>query len=177
MLLPWSNEIAREVESQDVVTVWLRTGEQPPQIGEAHDRRIGMQAFDQSMLQRPSRREVVGLVEAHRGGAERFRNHVARTLPFEDVWIGEMKRFLQNHLLIGPGDGVVAGSKAYDAALRVTIQDFEEHEPSAVVQEHERIGNELGGYVGYVGGRDDRIRGRGLKFERRIAGVDADGPH
>jgi hypothetical protein len=94
------------------------------------------------------KREVNGFVEANGPGAECLGNHVDSALPFEDVWIREMKGFLENDALIGPCEAVITRSETDLSALCFSVHDFEEHVPGIIAPKHEWIRNEFRGYVG-----------------------------
>ena len=88
-----------------------------------------------------------------------------------------MERFFEHDLLVAPGETIVARSKRNHAALSFAIQDFEEHVPASVSVQHKRIGNEFSFDIRDVRVPQNRIISCSAKLKRRIAGVDADGPH
>ena len=131
-----------------------------------------MHAFEQFCEAGPVIWKIESFVDTNGVGVEHFGDHVIFILPFEDIWIREVKWLFENDAIVGPVECVVAGGEPDLAEFRFTVHDFEEHVPGVVAVEHERIGDEVGGDVSDV--RFCQNRRRGFEIEWRGAGVDRD---
>src|SRR4051812_14627979 len=98
-----------------------RAGEDPPFFVVVKDRRISMRTGNQVFDESPLVRERSGAIKTHGIGAESFRSHIEIVFPSEHVWIGKMKRLLQNDSFVAPFEAVAAGGAANVAFVGLVI--------------------------------------------------------
>ena len=137
---PRSGEVLRNEQTHAVIAMLgIALGEQPPMAIVVHDGRV------EEHRPRSSSRTNTQRVGESRARYRRTHSasHVSgivyRTPFHEDEWVREVERFDENAAFVGPRVKIVAGREC-DLALRgFRIEDFEEHVPSAVQANGERI--------------------------------------
>jgi hypothetical protein len=148
-------------------------GEQPPGAVVVENGRIVVRiTLDQLSDLDPVVGEVLGFVEEDRMLAVAFRDHVILAVGLKDLRVGEMKGLGQDDAVVGPLVAVWTASNANPAAAHDIVVNFEEHIPAAALVEEERVGNKLSGYVGDLGGGQDRVGHAGSRYQ--VEGVDGD---
>src|SRR5262249_11899408 len=153
------------------------TQEHPPFPGVPERGRVGADRVYKVTGELPRIRKRTCFVEPYGARLQSLRHHQVFTSPFEDVRIRQLKPLLQHHALVRPVESIRACRKSNDALL--ATQNLKEHIPGAIRPDHERIGYAIGGNILDISGAENGIgdAGGGSKPERRIAGVDAGGPH
>ena len=101
-----------------------------------------MRAFEQFHDLGPIAWKIESLVETNDVGSEHFGDHVIFILPFEDVWVREVKWLFENDAIVCPVKCVVAGGDPDLAESCFNIHDFEEHIPGVIAAEQKWIGDE-----------------------------------
>src|ERR1043165_3538192 len=102
MFEPWTKQLRRGVKMKRVVLVRRGTGKQPPAIGVMDNRWVGEATTDQTRVAGPASGKFIGFIERDRAGVDGFREHVILVFTFENVRIGEVIRFAEDDLFVGP---------------------------------------------------------------------------